>query len=305
MKMNMMQKGFTLVELAIVLLIVGLIVGATFGFMTVKREQDAQQITMAREQKIAAALAYYAQVHNTLPCPAKPKPTVVTDPVGNPDVITCGSAAGTAEQRNGIVPFRLLGLTRQDVTDAFGNPITYVVSATAANPDNTKVEAACRTSIWTGTAGSDKKAAFCCSQNRSPPLRIFTDSGSMTNAGLVTQTQVTATGGIYLPYSSTATSSVASTVSYLAYALISHGKNDMGSYTLCSDTAAASCNNNRKDPANAGTNEKENGELVADDDYIAGLRSTAGSTANFDDIVLWRTQDRIISEFNNDSCAKP
>jgi prepilin-type N-terminal cleavage/methylation domain-containing protein len=300
---NKNQRGFTLIEIAVVLMIMGLIVGAIFSFLTVKYEESYQQLTVTREQKIANSLAFFAQMHGYLPCPGKVKPSAGIL-VGNQDTLACV----TAIQRNGIVPFRVLGLTQTDVTDGFGNPISYAVSTTAVNPTGaTQIEAACRTtsSSWNaaGVNTNPTKAQFCC-QKDATPLKVFLDPTAMTTANLAASTQISATGANFQAVNTAAGSpSTMSSVSYFAYVLVSHGKNGMGSFTFCDNPAAGSCTNTRKPFANAGLGEIENAN--DDDNFIATMRSSSGNNTNFDDIVLWRTQDRVISEVDNDNCVSP
>jgi prepilin-type N-terminal cleavage/methylation domain-containing protein len=290
------QAGFTLIEMAIVLLIMGLVVGAIFSFLSVEHTQQAEEVTKVREQKIANALAYYAQMHNVLPCPGLPD-----DPIqGNSHVAVCL----TQTDRTGIVPYRVLGLSQEDVTDGFNRPISYTLSATAALP-GLMSEAACRTSSWmTGSTAPPNinynKSLFCCPDlSAGLMMQIYIDPVTHVSA---TTLQTPGSGAYSGPNTMSLLQSTMTTQDYFAYILVSHGKNGLGAFNFCQPGAV--CNHSRSDTSNAGDSEKENANN--DDIFVDAMQNTGSPpSAYYDDIVLWRTQSRLMSEFNNDSCAKP
>ena len=69
------QTGFTLVEIAIVLLIVGILLGYTVALFP--RQQELKQYRAVERQmnEIIEALIGFAQVNGRLPCPAIPNST--------------------------------------------------------------------------------------------------------------------------------------------------------------------------------------------------------------------------------------
>ena len=98
------QGGFTLVELAVVIAILGLVVGT---FLAPLRAQiDAARIREAERAlgEIREALVGYAITRGALPCP-----DVVSDGVDGAAPATC---AGTALA--GILPYQALGVPRAD-----------------------------------------------------------------------------------------------------------------------------------------------------------------------------------------------
>ncbi len=153
---NRDNKGFTLVELAIVLAISGILIGV----ITASVKPVMQRVQMAKTdsniEKIAKQLSVYAVRHNRLPCPASPNPSV--EPFGSER----GSGASGANfgdckgkvETEGVVPYRILGLRDEDVRDGWGNYITYHVSPIfAVNPDSpitdfNQVHERCRAQDW-------------------------------------------------------------------------------------------------------------------------------------------------------------
>lgn len=123
------ERGFSLLELAIVLLIVGLLLGGLI--MPLGSRMDQQRIDTSRQQleQIREALTGYALANDALPCPATPA--------------SSGQASATATgctRQHGFVPAATLGLpgsrnTDQLLLDAWGNPLRYSVSNSDADAD--------------------------------------------------------------------------------------------------------------------------------------------------------------------------
>jgi len=101
---NNAQTGFTLIELAIVLVIIGILVGSFIGTLTVRIENTKIKDTEKELAEIKQALLAYAftQSPPRLPCPD------VTVP---PDGIEDACAATTF----GTLPWRDLGLGEADI----------------------------------------------------------------------------------------------------------------------------------------------------------------------------------------------
>ena len=121
------EAGFSLLEMAIVLLIVGLLLGGLI--MPLSSRMDQQKIDTTRQQleQVRQALVGYALAHDALPCPATPASSGLA------------SATGTGcTRQHGFVPAVTLGLagTLNDdklLLDAWGSPIRYSVTNSDAN----------------------------------------------------------------------------------------------------------------------------------------------------------------------------
>ena len=102
MKYNRVCQGFTLVEVAVVLVIVGLLVGSFIGTISSRIETTRYTETRNELDDIKQAILGYAYINGALPCPD-------TD---NDGVIQVGCAgAGTT---TGTVPWVTLGLGAGD-----------------------------------------------------------------------------------------------------------------------------------------------------------------------------------------------
>ena len=110
------MRGFTLVELAVVMIIVSLLLGGVILSLTA--QQDIRQTTAAQQQLAEAreAVLGFAMVSGRLPCPAKP------------DVASGVVGAGSEDcsLSMGVVPWAALGLAE---TDPWGRRLTYRVTS--------------------------------------------------------------------------------------------------------------------------------------------------------------------------------
>lgn len=283
------QRGFTLVEMAFVVLIMGLVVGAMFAFLDVHQEQKRQQTTRERQQKIATALTSYAQSFGFLPCPGRPDAAILG---------TANTVCNTTATQSGIVPYRDLALTQQDVTDGFGNPISYSVAREAITPA-VNVHANCRLNmIWIdgGTNINPRKARLCCPQVPvANQIKVYIATPySAANEATPTQTAIPAAR---FANPNTVAAATTDNLAYVAYVLVSHGKN--GERSFIWDQPA------RKVASQSGESENQNIDNAATRIFVDRPRHTAAGTAYFDDILLWRTQEALMRELNNDSCAVP
>ncbi len=123
--------GFTLTELAIVLVIVALLIGGMLIPLSAQRDVQAANDTQRQLAEIRDALLGFAAANGRLPCPASPNVTGVENPAG-------GGAC--ANSWNGFLPGITLGIGPTDaqgyVLDAWGNRIRYAVTtATTTTPN--------------------------------------------------------------------------------------------------------------------------------------------------------------------------
>lgn len=121
--------GFSLLELAIVLLVMGLLLGGLVMPLTARVEQQRIDGTTRQLEDARAALAGYAIANDALPCPATPG--------SNGRASTTATGCTT---RHGFLPAVTLGLPGarnedQLLLDAWGNPIRYSVTASDADGD--------------------------------------------------------------------------------------------------------------------------------------------------------------------------
>jgi prepilin-type N-terminal cleavage/methylation domain-containing protein len=108
MKIVIKSKGFTLVEMAIVLIIVGLLVSAFLAPLSAQRDLKDYTDTKLRLEQIREALYGYAIINGSLPCP-----TTTANPSDNLNYghenSTCPLTAAA-----GVLPWKDLGVQEVD-----------------------------------------------------------------------------------------------------------------------------------------------------------------------------------------------
>lgn len=121
------SEGFSLVELAIVLVVVSLLLVGLLGPLTAQQEQ--KRIMEAKRQLDEAREAIFGFLisNGRLPCPAEPSFASANTNAGIERAGGC--AAGANEV--GVLPWRTLGIRE---VDPWGNRFTYRVSAAFADP---------------------------------------------------------------------------------------------------------------------------------------------------------------------------
>ncbi len=110
----MRQRGFTLLEMAIVIFIIGMLTAGLIGPVQVQLEARDRRKTLDYMNQSAEALYGFALTHRSLPCP-----DTDGDGVANPQ----GSGGGCSAE-TGYLPWAELGV---EPGDAWGNRLTYHV----------------------------------------------------------------------------------------------------------------------------------------------------------------------------------
>ena len=118
------QLGFSLIEMAVVLMIVGLLLAGLVPTLSGQMEQRQVNETRKQLEEINSALLGYAasQQPPKLPCPAGP--TIATN-LANAGISNCNISSG-----RGVIPWVTLGISE---TDAWGRRYTYSVASSVAN----------------------------------------------------------------------------------------------------------------------------------------------------------------------------
>lgn len=116
-------RGFTLVEMAIVLVIVGLLLGGLLMPLSTQVEQRRIGETQKSLDEINQALLGFAIANKYLPCPADPTLASGAAGAGQARLFAAGACTGG---NSGVLPWATLGVSE---TDAWGNRYTYRVTA--------------------------------------------------------------------------------------------------------------------------------------------------------------------------------
>ena len=132
-------EGFTLIELAIVLAIVGLIAGGGLSAWTNQLVQQRINTTQSNADIVKTALINYMSRNNRLPCPAiaglAPGAAGYGQEAATPGTCTGTMIIGVAPSiaARGIVPWLSLGLASDAASDGYNNRMTYQVTQSATH----------------------------------------------------------------------------------------------------------------------------------------------------------------------------
>lgn len=120
------QSGFSLVEMAVVIVILGLVLGALIMPLQAQRDLSYQSQTDSTLDQAKKALIGFAQLRGRLPCPA----TDTSD--GLESYKNNNEALGECNRTAGLLPGKTLGIQPTDtagyVLDAWGNRLRYAVT---------------------------------------------------------------------------------------------------------------------------------------------------------------------------------
>lgn len=108
------ESGFTLIELAIAIVVISLLLGGLLGPLSIRVEQQERAKTQALLEEIKEALLGYAAINGFLPCPAR-EGDPASPNYGVADT-TCPPGSATMD---GFLPWKTLGVSP---TDAWGRP---------------------------------------------------------------------------------------------------------------------------------------------------------------------------------------
>jgi prepilin-type N-terminal cleavage/methylation domain-containing protein len=258
------QRGFTLVELALVVGIVALLLGGLMVPISRSLEQKAIATTQARLEAAQQALVGYALLYGRLPCPD----TGDTGAAGNntPPMTGCTgstdttgatlappaqpSAAGPPVLSGaswGHLPWATLGI---DGVDGWGNRLDYAVYTPLVD-----------SGTLTSTLLNASNLMVMCTKSTITPTGGGVIPGCLTSAAIPA----------VIPSSKT---------SFVVY---SHGKNGLGAIrpSGTSNTASTTVDEAQNQPAT---------ESTADDRRTFIFRSQTDATHNageFDDLMVW------------------
>ena len=155
------SSGFTLAELAIVLVIVGFLLGGMMVPLSAQRDIQNTNETQKQLSEIKEALFGFAAANGRLPCPASAAATGVESPSGGGVCVN---------PWDGFLPGKTLGIGPSDsqgyVVDSWGNRIRYAVTTQNSNAF---------------TTSNGLRDAW--GTNFTPDIRVCNTSAGITGAG--------------------------------------------------------------------------------------------------------------------------
>lgn len=154
-----MKRGFSLIELSVVLTIAGLLMASYLQYYTAIMQKQRYETTRQRMKEVRTALNIYSATHLRLPCPGSPgeipdkvrrrsKGGLATeripedddvcakDAVAGPGVMVFkGDGDGSNQVWIGALPIQELRLEGDQGIDGWGNRFTYAVSRKLTLPE--------------------------------------------------------------------------------------------------------------------------------------------------------------------------
>jgi prepilin-type N-terminal cleavage/methylation domain-containing protein len=270
------DRGFTLVEIAVVIVILGLLLTMLLGISSTMIAQQRREATRVRLIAVETALTLYASQNQRLPCPANGS-LPSSDPTYGKEITTGAGAAiqchiaGVANgQQFGVLPWATLGLSEADVTDGWGTRLTYRVAS-----EFVRLPAMNFTSCDPAGADSTVYAPGTVAGYCNPACTTATFPGSCTPPTLAINTR-----GLEIRNLAGAKIMDPALNTGAAYVVISHGENRAGGYSNESVVQAAT------GPA-SGTEETKNAaNLPLQPYYVDDFAVYLDGTGHFDDFLI-------------------
>lgn len=119
------QQGFTLVELTIVVVLIGMMLTLGISALNSQMKQFAVSATIKKQEIVRDALLGYLRQNKRLPCPDLSSPP---NGSGDDDRQTPGNVTTTCVGDTGVLPYADLGLGREIALDGWENYQTYKVT---------------------------------------------------------------------------------------------------------------------------------------------------------------------------------
>lgn len=229
-------RGFSLVEMALVLLIVGLLAAVFLPATNTFLENNRRKETRAKLEALEQAMVRFVMVNRRLPCPADGIQGTANPTSGVEQRNGAVTPATCTAMATGVVPWRSLGVPADAAMDAWGNLITYRVWARTSGG----VGSAINTSLAMDEGMDFSKcdpakltppspAEYRCTGANAQPLGALLAGGGMQARGFRVCRDTCAATTLPNP---PGTFEVARRIdgNGAAYFLISHGANKFGAY---------------------------------------------------------------------------
>lgn len=135
-KLKKFEKGFTLIEMSIALIVMGLILAPAITAYTLYEKDRKIRETETALVQANTGISAFREAYGRLPCPA-PFDAVPGDvdygyedcSATAPGIITANNGGATPDVYIGSLPFRTMNLQERQTTDGYDNRLTYAVSA--------------------------------------------------------------------------------------------------------------------------------------------------------------------------------
>lgn len=137
-KKNLKEKGFTLIEMGIVLAIIGIALGS--GLTIFNRYMKLSKIKETKQKMsvILQAIDDYVDKHNLIPCPADPSQLFSSTSFGVSNCNHVGALKSSDSSNKvviGMIPSATLNIFPTLTMDGWGNRMSYIIREDAGASD--------------------------------------------------------------------------------------------------------------------------------------------------------------------------
>ncbi|MBY0512068.1 MAG: type II secretion system GspH family protein [Rhodospirillaceae bacterium] len=266
------RRGFTLLEIAIVLVVIGLAATGAISVLRPILDARSSEVTERRMEMVEKAIVLHALRYSCLPCPTDgtlPSSNAnagVSFEGGTPVALgTCATAACLVT--DGVVPWRELGISEEDASDGWGNRLRFQI------------------------AGSSVVASTCA---------VPTASLQLSNG----MTRTTGTSSCYPVGNLTVDdlNNVAASepdFQQAAYVLVSSGPDR--AMALQATTGTATPDRFGQSGGGGGQDENRDNDVA----FAMGYFNANDNTAHFDDIARFRSGSMIVQLCGAGACGNP
>ena len=271
-------RGFTIIEVLVVLIIFSVVVAMAAVVTRGISAGQKRSITVTRMTGVDAAIAQFVAVQKRMPCPADGTISA-TDPI--PAVAASAgtetardNVTGCTAQTNGVVPWRVLGMSEQDITDGWGRRMTYRVDP-GLGIDNRMDMSWCDPASTVAVAAT----AVCNNACSSTALGSCTPpQGYLLNKGLLVRNIA----------GTTVMNAAAAPATGAAYVVISHGESGGGGFLntgVLATSTSTDGDEEKKNYATVAVGGYYNAGVLAAGYYVDDSLSDVAGATHFDDLV--------------------
>ncbi|MGE0108217.1 MAG: type II secretion system protein [Bdellovibrionales bacterium] len=180
-----MRKGFTLIEMSFVLVIVGMIIVMVFPALKAIHKSTQYTATQTNLSTLMRAAAAFTHAHGCLPCPTPAAPSTYVTPssgFGHVRGDSSGTMCGTCSTAEGIPPFMSMGLPAATAKDGYGRWITMSIDPKLAENSGTLPPTApCTASDGSSCLLDHSQKGLCAAgldKSKAPQVRIHSSSNT-------------------------------------------------------------------------------------------------------------------------------
>jgi prepilin-type N-terminal cleavage/methylation domain-containing protein len=258
-------RGFTLIEIVVVLFIVGVVITMAAGITKALTASQKLSITTTRMAAVDIAIVQYVMQQKRLPCPADGTLLSTDNNAGVESPARTAVAGCTSNEAGGVVPWRSLGLSESDATDGWNHRLTYRVMPALAADSGMDMS-------WCDPAGTGALAAGACNSacnnaalgSCTPPVTFLAGKGlkvrNIAGTTIMDPAGVPNTGA--------------------AYAMISAGSSGGGAYLSSGQLSATTAVDGTEELKNYANAAYSAASYYVDD----GISDVSGAT-HFDDVL--------------------